>query len=187
MKRAVLSWSGGKDCAWCLRVSPLPIDALVTTFDESTGLVPIHNVPVSRMDAQAAALGIHLRKVALPPACPNDEYRERVSAAFQADEPIIFGDLFLQDIRDFRERSFPGRELIFPLWNRDTAALAREMIAGGLQATVTAVDPTKLPASLVGRAFDERFLADLPAAVDPCGENGEFHTFVSEQCLASFR
>lgn len=183
----MLSWSGGKDCAWCLRASPLPIAALVTTFDETTGRVPIHNVPIHRVEAQAAALGIPLRKVALPAACPNGQYIERLATAFAADEAVIFGDLFLRDIRAFRERSFPGRELIFPLWGRDTAALAREMIAGGLAATITAVDADVLPHSLVGSQFDRRFLSALPATADPCGENGEFHTFVSETWLASFR
>lgn len=183
----MLSWSGGKDCAWCLRESPMPIAALLTTFDETTGLVPIHNVSIDRVAAQAAALGLPLRRVPLPPACPNAEYVARVSAAMRPDEAVIFGDLFLQDIREFRERSFSARELLFPLWGRSTAVLAQEMICGGLTATVTAVDADKLPLSSVGAAFDRRFVAALPADVDPCGENGEFHTFVSEKWLASFR
>jgi diphthamide synthase (EF-2-diphthine--ammonia ligase) len=187
LKSAVLSWSGGKDCAWCLRVSPFPIAALLTTFDETTGRIPIHDVPLDCIEAQADALRIPLRKVALPAACPNEEYRARVAAALRPGEAVMFGDLFLQDVREFRERSFPDWELVFPLWGLDTAALAGEMVREGLEATVTAVDTRVLPASLVGSAFDQEFLSALPAGVDPCGENGEFHTFVSESWLASSR
>ncbi len=181
----MLCWSGGKDCAWCLReCSP---SSLLTTFDEGTGLVPIHNVPVARIRWQASALGLPLREVALPSRCSNEEYRKRVAAALASGESMIFGDLFLRDIREFRERSFPDRELVFPLWGRDTGELAEDMIRSGLQATVTAVNRELLPESAVGCAFDRRFLAALPPGTDPCGENGEFHTFVSETWLASYR
>ena len=182
MKRIAVAWSGGKDCAWALRSLPAA-SHLICTFDETTNVVSIHNTAIADIDRQAIALQMPVIKVPLPPQCPNAAYIERFAAACAQFDAIAFGDLFLEDIRQFRERSLPERELLFPLWKRDTGQLAREMIRCGLAATVTAAQD----ASLIGRLFDEAFLASLPTATDPCGENGEFHTYVHPSCLASFR
>ena len=182
MKRIAISWSRGKDCAWALRSLP-EAGHLITTFDESTGLLPIHKVPLAKIEAQAAALRMPFIAIPLPPNCPNSIYIERFAMASSLFDAIVFGDLFLEDIRRFREQSFPKQELLFPLWQSNTAELAHQMIEGGLVATITSAnDP-----SLVGRVYDKSFLASLPPGTDPCGENGEFHTWVHPECLASFR
>ena len=196
MKRALVSWSGGKDAAWALHRSrsEFEIVALLTTVAESDELVPIHNVPHQRIAAQAGALGIPLWTVRLPQPCPNTEYAARLQpvwdkATAEGIDTVIFGDLFLADIRAWRENllATTGLQPVFPLWLEPTAALAREMIAGGLRAVVCAAsDP-----ALIGRDFNESLLASLPLSVDPCGENGEFHTFVQNmpgfRCPVSFR
>jgi len=181
--KAAVAWSGGKDCAWALRRVGLCATHLITTFDESSGLVPIHNVPLGAIRRQAEALRMELIAVPLPASCPNTIYVDQFGRACAEFDTLVFGDLFLQDIREFRERSFVNMTLEFPLWGQHTGELAREMIDGGLRATVTAA---RNPA-LIGRRFDYSLLADLPEETDPCGENGEFHTWVEPECLVSFR
>jgi uncharacterized protein (TIGR00290 family) len=184
-----LSWSGGKDSAlalWAMReelgVEPV---ALLTTVTEDFDRVSMHGVRRELVRAQAAAAAVPLVEVAIPAACVNAVYEERMAAALAAPPlatapTMAFADLFLADIRAYREERLGsiGREAIFPLWGRDTAALAERFVAAGFEATLVCVDPAQLDPSFAGRRFDAELLADLPAAVDPCGENGEFHTFV---------
>jgi uncharacterized protein (TIGR00290 family) len=184
-----LSWSGGKDSAlalWMLReeLGTEPV-ALLTTFTEDYDRVSMHAVRRELLRAQARATGIELVEIDIPAACVNETYEQRMAAAF-ARPPldrvgtVAFADLFLADIRAYREERLAGagRQGLFPLWERDTAALAREFIDAGFEATLVCVDPSQLDPAFVGRPFDEALLADLLAGVDPCGENGEFHTFV---------
>jgi uncharacterized protein (TIGR00290 family) len=184
-----LSWSGGKDSAlalWTLQRERL-IDpcALITTVTETHERISMHGVRRELLAAQAAATGIALVEVRIPPACPNELYEQRLahtlsSEALGAVETVAFGDLFLADIRSYRERCMAasGRAASFPLWHRDTAVLARQFIDAGFEALLVCVDPAQLDPSFAGRPFDAALLEDLPPGVDPCGENGEFHTFV---------
>ena len=185
-----LSWSSGKDSAWSLQVlrqaGQAEVVGLFTTVNAAFDRVAMHAVRRTLLEAQARAAGLGLHVIDIPWPCPNSEY-ERIMGAFvaraRADdvEAMAFGDLFLADIRAYRERQLAGTGIapLFPLWGRDTATLAREMIDGGLVAYVTCVDPARLDRSFAGRSFDHAFLADLPSVTDPCGENGEFHTCVS--------
>jgi uncharacterized protein (TIGR00290 family) len=186
-----LSWSGGKDSAlalWALReeLGTEPV-ALLTTVTEDYDRVSMHAVRSELLRAQARAIGVELVEIPIPAGCVNATYEERMAAAL-ASPPldrvpaIAFGDLFLADVRAYREERLAGagRSGVFPLWGRDTAALARQFVDAGFEATLVCVDPSQLDPSFVGRAFDEALLADLPAGVDPCGENGEFHTFVHD-------
>lgn len=186
--KAWLSWSSGKDSAWSLHVmcqrGDFEITALLTTINRTHNRVAMHAVRELLLDAQAAATGLPLIKVAIPSPCPNEIYERAMSEAVAQAHThgvthMIFGDLFLEDIRKYREENLAkcGIAPVFPLWGRDTRILAQEMLAGGLRAYLTCIDPKKLDASFAGRAFDEKLLADLPPSVDPCGENGEFHTF----------
>jgi len=188
--RAWVSWSSGKDSAYALcearRRGELEIVGLVTTVTTAFERVSMHGVRASLLERQVAETGLPCRKIGIPSPCPNEIYEAEMARALleaKADgvTHMIFGDLFLQDIRAYREAKLApiGMTPVFPLWHRDTAALARDMLAAGLRATTTCVDPRVLPASFAGRRFDAGFLAELPAGVDPCGENGEFHTFVS--------
>jgi len=186
--RAWLSWSSGKDAAFALavaRAGGVDVVGLLTTVDAATGRVPVHGVPGALVQAQADALGLPLHVVELPWPCPNAVYEQRVRAALAGARPdgvqqLVFGDLHLQDVRDHREALLAGSgvEPAFPLWGRPTAELAREVVASGLRAVVTSVDLAQAPAGLAGRWFDEALLGGLPPGVDPCGERGEFHTFV---------
>ena len=184
-----LSWSGGKDSAlalWALRkeIGVEPV-ALLTTITEDYDRISMHAVRSELLRAQAQATGIELVEIPIPAGCVNATYEERMADAL-ATPPldrvptIAFGDLFLEDVRAYREERLTGadRSALFPLWRRDTGALAHEFIAAGFEATLVSVDPRQLDPAFVGRRFDEPLLADLPAGVDPCGENGEFHTFV---------
>jgi uncharacterized protein (TIGR00290 family) len=185
-----LSWSTGKDSAWSLHVlrqgGRAEVTALFTTVNAAFDRVAMHAVRRTLLQAQARAAGLDLHVIDIPWPCPNSEY-ERIMSVFVATaraeevEAMAFGDLFLADIRAYRERQLAGTGIapLFPLWGRDTATLAREMIDGGLVAYVTCVDPARLDRSFAGRGFDHAFLADLPSGTDPCGENGEFHTCVS--------
>jgi uncharacterized protein (TIGR00290 family) len=188
--RALLSWSSGKDSAWTLyrlrAAGQVDVVGLLTTFNESADRVAMHAVRRELVEAQARALGLPLTSVFLPWPCANAVYEDCLQAALaraRADgvTVIAFGDLFLEDIRAYRVRQLAGSGLepLFPLWTseNETPALAREMIAGGLQAVLTCVDPRQLDASVVGRPFDAALLDALPPGVDPCGERGEFHTF----------
>jgi uncharacterized protein (TIGR00290 family) len=183
-----LSWSGGKDSALALRAlraaGAEPV-ALLTTFTAEHDRISMHAVRRELARAQAAATAIPLVEVDIPAACPDRVYEARMEAALARPplagvEAIAFADLFLEDIRAYREERLEsaGRRALFPVWGRDTAELAREFIEAGFEATLVCVDPERLDASFVGRRFDEALLAELPAGVDPCGENGEFHTFV---------
>jgi uncharacterized protein (TIGR00290 family) len=183
-----LSWSGGKDSAltlWILRSQGIEPEALITTFTDEYDRISMHGVRRELLASQAAAVGIPLVEVRIPPACVNDVYEARMAEAFASPplsgvEAVAFGDLFLEDVRAYRETRLTaaGKRGLFPLWGHDTSALAQEFIAAGFQAVIVCVDPRALDASFAGRAYDERLLAELPASVDPCGENGEFHTFV---------
>jgi iron complex transport system substrate-binding protein len=186
--RTLLSWSTGKDSAWSLHVlrqrHGVEVIGLVTTINSAFGRVAMHGVRRALAEAQAEAAGLPLHWLEIPHPCPNETY-EHVMGAFVKQQAaagvaaMAFGDLFLEDIRRYREARLAGTGItpLFPLWGIETGKLAREMIAGGLEAYVTCVDPQKLPARLAGRRFDAALLAELPAGVDPCAENGEFHTF----------
>ncbi len=184
-----LAWSGGKDSAlalWALREEEVMPAALLTTVTEEYERVSMHGVRRSLVRRQAAATGLPLVEIEIPPGCSNDVYESRMAAAFASAElaavaEVAFGDLFLEDIRAYRESRLAaaGRRARFPLWGSDTAALARRFLAAGFRAIVVCVDPRAIAPSFAGRDYDERLLADLPAGVDPCGENGEFHTFVT--------
>ena len=189
-RRVLLSWSSGKDSAWALhqlvREDDVAVVGLLTTFNESADRVAMHAVRRELVEAQAAAMRAPLWPVLLPWPCSNAEYEARMEAALvrarsEGVTHVAFGDLFLADIRAYREDRLRGSgiEPLFPLWEagRDTAALARAMIAGGLRAIITCVDPRQLPEACAGRLFDDELLATLPPGVDPCGERGEFHTF----------
>jgi uncharacterized protein (TIGR00290 family) len=180
-----LSWSGGKDSALALRALGVRPHALITTVTAEYARISMHGVRRELLQCQARALGVSLVEVEIPATCSNEEYERRMGQALAEPplrdvEAIAFGDLFLEDIREYRESrmSRAGKRALFPVWGRDTAELAREFILAGFEALLVCVDPTKLDPSFAGRRFDEQLLADLPPEVDPCGENGEFHTFV---------
>jgi uncharacterized protein (TIGR00290 family) len=190
MKRKILiSWSSGKDSAWALqllrRQEKYEIAGLITTLNSAFDRVAMHSTRRALVEMQAAAAGLPLTAIPLPWPCSNAEY-ERIMrevcerAVRQGVTAIAFGDLFLADIRAYRERQLQdtGLEPLFPLWQMPTPGLAREMIEAGLRARLVCVDPAKLAPEFVGREFDEQLLADLPPGADPCGENGEFHSFV---------
>jgi uncharacterized protein (TIGR00290 family) len=188
--RAFVSWSSGKDSAFALhevrRTGLAEIVGVLTTVNEVFDRVAMHGVRRALLERQVAALGLPAITVPLPYPCPNDIYEARMAEAVariqaQGVRHIVFGDLFLEDIRAYREEKLgrSGMTGLFPLWRRDTPALAREMIAAGLAAHLVCIDPKRLDRSFAGRRFDAALLAALPAGVDPCGENGEFHTVVS--------
>ncbi|MBS0277888.1 MAG: adenine nucleotide alpha hydrolase [Proteobacteria bacterium] len=186
--KVFVSWSSGKDSAFAFheaRRGGFEIAGVLTTINEAYDRVAMHGVRNALLDKQIAALGVPAIKVPIPSPCPNEIYEARMDDACAAIKArgirhIIFGDLFLEDIRAYRVEKLAaaGMEAIFPLWQRDTAQLARDMVASGLVAHVTCLDPRKLPRNFAGRIFDQSFLRDLPAGIDPCGENGEFHTAV---------
>lgn len=189
MKRIALSWSSGKDSAWSLhllrRDPEIEIVSLITTINEAFDRVAMHSVRRQLLERQAEAAGLPLWVIPLPWPCTNDEYESRMRqvcarAVGEDIQAIAFGDLFLADIRAYRERQLEGTGLdpMFPVWQIPTAELARDMIAAGLRAKITCIDPNRLSPDFAGRDFDAQFLADLPRDVDPCGENGEFHSFV---------
>lgn len=187
--KALISWSSGKDSAFALheirRAGEFDVVGALTTVTETFGRVSIHGVRQEILRAQCEAAGLPQRIVPIPYPCPNEVYEARIGEAVAAAvrdgiTHMIFGDLFLADIRAYREQKLAGTGItpVFPLWERPTPALAQAMIASGLQAHLATVDLKKLPASFAGRKFDTQLLADLPDGVDPCGENGEFHTCV---------
>ena len=189
MKKVLLSWSSGKDSAWSLyllRQQPgIEVAGLLTTFNGAADRVAMHAVRRGLVEMQAERTGLPLWTVDLPWPCSNADYEQRMAdvchrAVAAGITAMAFGDLFLQDIRDYRLRNLQstGLEAMFPLWDLPTPTLGRQMIAGGIKARLTCVDPSRLDASFGGREYDQQLLADLPAEVDPCGENGEFHTFV---------
>ena len=189
MKRALLAWSSGKDSAWSLhllrRNPEIDVAGLLTTINEAFDRVAMHAVRRSLLERQCESAGIPLWPAPIPWPCSNQDYEARMTevcqrAVSERIEAIAFGDLYLTDIRAYREKQLAGSGLepLFPVWKIPTAELAREMVRSGLRAKITCIDPKILPASFAGREFDDALLADLPSGVDPCGENGEFHTFV---------
>jgi uncharacterized protein (TIGR00290 family) len=188
MKRTILSWSSGKDSAWALHLlrqsREYEVVGLLTTINAAADRVAMHAVRRSLLEQQARAAGLPLTTIDLPWPCSNQEYERLMLDACRGMlergiQAVAFADLFLADIRRYREEQLAGTglDLVFPVWLLPTDTLAREMIAAGLRARITCVDPRQLPASFAGREFDAALLADLPAGVDPCGERGEFHTF----------
>ena len=188
MNKVLLAWSSGKDSAWTLHVlrqQNVEVSAILTTLNEAADRVAMHGVRRSLLEAQSDAIGIPVWKIPLPWPCTNDDYEQRMAeacrrAVAEGFGRIAFGDLFLQDVRAYRERQLTGSGLtpLFPLWEVPTPQLARDMIGGGLRARLSCVDSKALDAAFAGREFDLRLLEDLPAGADPCGEKGEFHTFV---------
>jgi len=187
-KKTLLSWSSGKDSAWALHrlraVSDVEVVGLMTTVNQVHQRVAIHAVRLELLQRQAEALGLPLQVIDLPSPCTNSQYEEAMEKFVDESkrrgiECMAFGDLFLADIKEYREKKLAGTGItpLFPLWQAPTNRLAKEMIAAGLRAVITCVDPQQLPLSFAGREFNEQFLADLPKHVDPCGERGEFHTF----------
>lgn len=188
--KALIAWSSGKDSAWALQVARLAggydIVGALTTVTDTFGRVSIHGVREELLVAQLKAAGLPATVVRIPYPCSNQIYEQRMAAAMQdaitaGVTHVIFGDLFLQDIREYRETKLKpiGVTPVFPLWDLPTDALAKDMISGCVEAYIATVDLKKLPASFAGRRFDRQLLRDLPNGVDPCGENGEFHTFVA--------
>jgi uncharacterized protein (TIGR00290 family) len=188
--KALIAWSSGKDSAWALhearRAGEFDIVGALTTVTETFGRVSMHGVREELLHAQLDAAGLPAVVVRIPYPCPNETYEREMSTAMQQAKArgvthIIFGDLFLQDVRAYRERQLAdtGITPVFPLWQRPTAALARAMIDAGVEAHLATVDLKALPASFAGRRFDASLLDALPDGADPCGENGEFHSFVS--------
>ncbi len=187
-RKTLLSWSSGKDSAWALHVlrqqPELRIAGLITTVNQLYQRIAIHAVRLELLERQAEAVGLPLRIINLPYPCSNAQYETAMEKFIEESrqagiECMAFGDLFLQDIREYREVKLAGTGItpLFPLWKMPTDLLAREMISSGLRAMISCVDPQHLPASFAGREFNEALLAALPGEVDRCGERGEFHTF----------
>ncbi|MBZ5505831.1 MAG: adenine nucleotide alpha hydrolase [Acidobacteriia bacterium] len=188
-KKILLSWSSGKDCAWALHVlrqqKQYEVAGLLTTMNSAFDRVAMHSTRRALVEMQAQAAGLRLITAPLPWPCSNADYELAMKqvcdqAVAQGISAVAFGDLFLADVRAYRERQLNGTGLepLFPVWQRPTHELAREMVRSGLRAKLVCVDPKQLSPSFVGRDFDQSFLDELPAGVDPCGENGEFHSFV---------
>ncbi|MCI4373424.1 MAG: adenine nucleotide alpha hydrolase [Thermoplasmata archaeon] len=188
--RAVVAWSSGKDCAWALHVARsegrAEIVGLLATVTGPFDRVSMHGVRSEILFAQGRALGLPVQTVSIPYPCPNEVYETRMEQALarlasEGVSEMVFGDLFLEDVRKYREEKMTGTGIrpTFPLWGRPTHALAEEMIREGVEARIVCLDPRRLPSRLAGRTFDPRFLAELPTGVDPCGERGEFHTCVT--------
>ncbi len=188
-KRVLVAWSSGKDSAWSLHLlqaqPDIEVAGLFTTMNVDTHRVAVHSVREELLCAQARALGLPLRRIDLPHPCPNHAYSAAMgafaaTAVAEGITHLAFGDLFLEDIRSYRERLFEGSGLglLFPVWGLPTRKLAQEMTASGLRAYITCIDPVRVPRDWAGRKFDPEFVAGIPDGIDPCGERGEFHTFV---------
>jgi uncharacterized protein (TIGR00290 family) len=189
--KAAVSWSSGKDAAFAMveaqRLGLAEIVATFTTVDERDGHIPIHGVDASSLARQVEAIGLPHFDISLPDACPNVIYEECLHDAFTrlrriGIEHVVFGDLFLEDIRWYRDRLLAksGMTGIYPLWQRDTRNVSGEILSCGIRARIVAVDSSRLDPSFVGRAYDAMLIRALPPGVDPCGENGEFHTFAED-------
>jgi diphthamide synthase (EF-2-diphthine--ammonia ligase) len=190
VKRVLLSWSSGKDSAWALHVlrqdPDVRVEGLLTTFNDAVDRVAMHAVRRALVEAQAASARLPLWRVPIPSPCPNEIYEARMADAIGRARAagithVAFGDLFLEDVRRYREERMAGTGIdpLFPVWGLPTASLARDMLRAGLAATLTCVDPRQIDPSFAGRRYDASLRADLPATADPCGERGEFHTFCS--------
>ena len=188
-KRVWLSWSSGKDSAWSLQVlrqeAEVEVVGLLTTLNGHFDRVAMHSTRRELLEAQARAAGLPLVTVPLPWPCSNEQYEAAMSGACEKAvgdgvEAVAFGDLFLEDIRKYRVEKLAGTGLepLFPVWGLDTRELAREMVVAGVKTRLVCVDPKKLPREFAGRDLDAALLRELPEGVDPCGENGEFHSFV---------
>ncbi|HEX2139095.1 MAG TPA: hypothetical protein VHG33_05225 [Woeseiaceae bacterium] len=186
--KTLVSWSSGKDSAWALHVlrqrEDVEIAGLFTTINQAADRAVMHAVRRGLVERQAEAAGLPVEFVPLPHPCPNAEYEAAMSAFMENAKArgigaIAFGDLQLLDVRRYREESMHGSgiEPLFPIWGSDTSALADRMVEAGLRARITCVDPARMPARFAGRVFDRSLLDELPSDIDPCGENGEFHTF----------
>jgi len=190
-RRTLVSWSGGKDSALALQAvladPTVRVDGLLTTVTDGYDRISMHGVRTDLLDAQARALGLPVDVARIPAGCSNARYEQVIRDALDAyaergGESVAFGDLFLGDVRAYRERLLAPLPLAptFPLWGLDTAALARRFVHDGFRAILVCVDPKQIDPAFCGRAFDDALLADLPRTCDPCGENGEFHTFVHD-------
>lgn len=189
--KALISWSSGKDAAWSLhciqQTGDYEVLGLVTSVNQAANRVAMHGVRMDILEQQAQATGIDLFVVSLPWPCSNDEYEKRMTTCLSRLKlelgvtHIIFGDLYLEDVRQYREKQMQqiGLEPVFPLWGQTTKTVATEMLSGGLEAFISCVDKEQLAEGFSGRKFDQRLLDDLPEETDPCGENGEFHTVVT--------
>lgn len=188
LPKALLAWSSGKDSAWTLHVlrqrGDVDVVGLLTTINQVHDRVAMHAVRTTLLQAQAAAAGLPLWPVPIPSPCSNQEYETAMSAVIQRAQAegitiMAFGDLFLEDVRRYRETQLASTGItpLFPLWGLPTKELAANMIRSGLRARLTCIDPKQISASFVGREFDDSLLAELPPGADPCGERGEFHTF----------
>ncbi len=190
MREPILfGWSGGKDSSLGLQAvlknPALEVRALLTTVTDEYDRISMHGVRCSLLEQQAEALGLPLEKIGIPPHCSNELYEQKMEAAMLKHKAagvrrMAFGDLFLEDIRAYRDKNLAkvGMEAIYPVWGKNTTALAREFIRDGFKTILVCIDPKQINPSFCGRDFDEALLNDLPATCDPCGENGEFHTFV---------
>lgn len=187
LRRVWLWWSSGKDSAWALQLlrqdPEVSVERLITTVTPTFGRVAIHGTRVSVLEAQASAVGVPVQSIELPYPCTNAEYEAAVQPVLQEAaatelDSMAFGDLFLEDVREYRERllSGTGVDSLFPLWGLDTVGLSRQMVESGVEAYVTCLDPTRVGREHAGARFDHVFLDNLPESVDPCGERGEFHT-----------
>lgn len=193
-EQVILSWSGGKDSALALyhlqKSKEYEVVGLLTTITEEYDRISMHSVRLELLEQQVQSIGLPLHKVIIPKGCTNEEYAERMRATLSSLPSITtyaFGDLFLQDIRSYREEqlSLVNKKAIFPLWGMDTTLLAHAFIDLGFKAVTTCVDPRSLSEKFAGRKYDTEFLSELSESVDPCGENGEFHTFVYEAPIFS--
>ncbi|HZP70132.1 MAG TPA: ATP-binding protein [Pseudolabrys sp.] len=188
--KALIAWSSGKDSAWALhetrRAGQFEIVGALTTVTDTFRRVSMHGVREELLHVQLDAAGLRPVVIHIPFPCPNEIYEQKMAAAMAAARSsgvthVIFGDLFLEDVRAYRERQLAGTGItpVFPLWGRPTPALANEMIGAGVKAHICTVDLSKMPATFAGRQFDSTLIDALPPGVDPCGENGEFHSFVT--------
>ena len=188
-RKTLMSWSSGKDSAWALyklqRNPEIDLAGLFCTVNKAFNRAAMHAVRVELLQQQAESIGLPLEIIEIPYPCSNDAYEEIMTLFVEKAkknniEHFAFGDLFLEDVRNYREEKLKGTGItpIFPIWGIPTDKLSREMISSGLRAVITCIDPKQIPNDFVGKEYNESFLNDIPEGVDPCGENGEFHSFV---------